>query len=162
MASLNEEANRVTPTTTAANTTTTTATTTTTVTTNAPASTLTTNTNQQNGELLGASSASSGAVTSGPAFSSTLVSGGYSSNGDSIEELSKEVESLKKKLEEERAKFNDVECECAVFRLHIKYIFFTDIGRYPFLLPDILNPKKNKYKVDLVPGIKTHITFEIK
>ena len=46
--------------------------------------------------------------TIGP-VNSTLTSGGYSSNGDSIEELSKEVESLKKKLEEERAKFNDVE-----------------------------------------------------
>lgn len=30
------------------------------------------------------------------------------SNGDTIEELTKEVEMLKKKLEEERAKFNDV------------------------------------------------------
>lgn len=32
-----------------------------------------------------------------------------SSGGDTIEELTKEVELLKKKLEEERAKFNDVE-----------------------------------------------------
>jgi hypothetical protein len=31
-------------------------------------------------------------------------------SGDTIEELTKEVENLKKKLEEERAKFNDVEC----------------------------------------------------
>ena len=30
-------------------------------------------------------------------------------NGDSIEDLTKEVELLKQKLEEERAKFNDVE-----------------------------------------------------
>lgn len=32
------------------------------------------------------------------------------SNGDTIEELTKEVEVLKKKLEEERAKFNDIAC----------------------------------------------------
>jgi hypothetical protein len=32
------------------------------------------------------------------------------SGGDSIEDLTHEVEMLKKKLEEERAKFNDVEC----------------------------------------------------
>ncbi len=32
---------------------------------------------------------------------------------DTIEELTKEVEALKKKLEEERAKFNDVACKCA-------------------------------------------------
>jgi predicted TIM-barrel enzyme len=35
---------------------------------------------------------------------------GYS-GADSIEELTKEVEMLKQKLEEERAKFNDVECK---------------------------------------------------
>jgi hypothetical protein len=33
-----------------------------------------------------------------------------SANVDTIEELTKEVEALKKKLEEERAKFNDVAC----------------------------------------------------
>jgi hypothetical protein len=32
-------------------------------------------------------------------------------SGESIEELTKEVELLKQKLEEERAKFNDVECK---------------------------------------------------
>ena len=32
-------------------------------------------------------------------------------NGDTIEELTREVEALKKKLEEERAKFNDVACK---------------------------------------------------
>lgn len=32
----------------------------------------------------------------------------HAANGDTIEELTKEVEVLKKKLEEERAKFNDV------------------------------------------------------
>ena len=38
--------------------------------------------------------------------------GGINLHGESsIEELTKEVELLKQKLEEERAKFNDVECE---------------------------------------------------
>ena len=32
-------------------------------------------------------------------------------SSDSIEDLTHEVEMLKKKLEEERAKFNDVECK---------------------------------------------------
>lgn len=34
-----------------------------------------------------------------------------SGNGDTIEELTREVDMLKKKLEEERAKFNDVACK---------------------------------------------------
>ena len=45
----------------------------------------------------------------GNSVTAALTSGSMG-NGDSIEELSKEVEALKKKLEEERAKFNDVEC----------------------------------------------------
>ncbi len=36
------------------------------------------------------------------------------SSGESIEELTKEVEQLKQKLEEERAKFNDVECNSLI------------------------------------------------
>ena len=47
-------------------------------------------------------------ATNGDAVVSTTNS------GDTIEELTKEVESLKKKLEEERAKFNDVECKIHV------------------------------------------------
>jgi hypothetical protein len=42
---------------------------------------------------------------------SGLLSHTSMNNTDSIEELSKEVEALKKKLIEERAKFNDVECK---------------------------------------------------
>lgn len=34
-----------------------------------------------------------------------------SSSSDTIEELMKEVDLLKKKLEEERAKFNDIACK---------------------------------------------------
>ncbi len=37
-------------------------------------------------------------------------------SGDTIEELTKEVENLKKKLEEERAKFNDVECNSFIHK----------------------------------------------
>ena len=51
-------------------------------------------------------------------------------SGDTIEELTKEVENLKKKLEEERAKFNDVECnnfikKICLFKLNliINYVF---------------------------------------
>lgn len=40
-----------------------------------------------------------------------MSAAGTSSGMDTIEELNKEVEMLKKKLEEERAKFNDVACK---------------------------------------------------
>ncbi len=39
-----------------------------------------------------------------------LIGATANSASDTIEELTKEVELLKQKLEEERAKFNDVEC----------------------------------------------------
>lgn len=35
--------------------------------------------------------------------------------GETLVSLKKESETLKKKLEEERAKINDVECECSNF-----------------------------------------------
>lgn len=41
-------------------------------------------------------------------------------NGDSIEDLTKEVELLKQKLEEERAKFNDV--ERMLFAYHLQWL----------------------------------------
>lgn len=42
------------------------------------------------------------------------------SSGDTIEDLTKEVEMLKQKLEEERAKFNDVACN---FKIKQPWIF---------------------------------------
>jgi hypothetical protein len=47
------------------------------------------------------------------ASSSKMVS--ENSENETIEDLTKEVEMLKQKLEEERAKFHDVECRLAFF-----------------------------------------------
>ncbi len=46
---------------------------------------------------------------------------------DTIEELTKEVEALKKKLEEERAKFNDVARELILDLTESKYFIFQTI-----------------------------------
>jgi molybdopterin converting factor small subunit len=64
-------------------------------------------------------------ATNGDAVVSTTNS------GDTIEELTKEVESLKKKLEEERAKFNDVECKIhvlnSIFSIASSNSFYSEL-----------------------------------
>ena len=49
-------------------------------------------------------------ASNGEATNATISNIISNTSGDTIEELTKEVELLKQKLEEERAKFNDVEC----------------------------------------------------
>ena len=49
-------------------------------------------------------------ASNGEAANATISNIISNTSGDTIEELTKEVELLKQKLEEERAKFNDVEC----------------------------------------------------
>lgn len=50
-------------------------------------------------------------ATVNPERNGDLMAATSSGSSDTIEELTKEVDMLKKKLEEERAKFNDVACK---------------------------------------------------